>query len=630
VLNNVFKVLISIRAKLFFGFFAMAALIVLLGGYSYVSIGQAERVVQDTYDRPLMAINFARSSSQKLAQIKIKTQDIRVAVAMGKPYDIEGYQELREEAHSDLLIARERSIAPKAEQFFDEIDALRAEWATVTQGQVLIEDGPAMQRSKEIYEQISENLDIIVELQTNESFRQQEASINNMKKIETYALGAMLIALLMTVLISAWIAVTIIYPLKAAAIAARKIAAGNLDAEIPKGGADETGVLLKSMNVMQDNIRARMDAEKSLRTLAQVRLAESLENSKDAVLLTDADGKIILANGALRAMFPSLGQINLTDQFYLDLFQVDGVSRTERCRLFPDVNELEFADGRWARVNASNTAEGGRLIIWTAITQSKEREVHLREAKDRAEAADQAKSMFLAAMSHELRTPLNAVIGFSDIIKTQSLGHIDNEKYVEMAGLISQSGAHLLHIVSDVLAISDGRDTESLSSEVEPIDMADVAKFCAATVEKKAADKDLTCIYVPPPQPLMVKGDRVRLQQILLNVLSNSIKYNRPNGVVKVSFGTSTNGQVRLHVTDTGIGIAEADMARIFEPFVQVDNSATRQYEGVGLGLPIVKKWTEQHGGTLEVRSKLGQGTQVTISLPLLSGSQSLSVTQAA
>ncbi len=623
MLYNVFKVLISVRAKLFFGFYAMSMVIAFLGAYAFVSISNTGDVVKATYDRPLMAINFARSANQIFSEIEMKVLQTRLVPKSNREASYAEIYHLIDEFKSDVQVARQRSIAPNADKYFDGIENLTDRWTGLI---FKFEDEAiAVQESDELAQAIQEKLDIVVELQTNESFRAREASLDKISKVKRYSVMAGVFAFFLTILISSWVAVTIINPLKAAAAAARKISSGQLDVVIPSGGDDETGALLKTMSHMQDNIRERMSAEQNLRSVAQTRLAESLENSKDAILLADQDGRIIVTNNMVSELFPALKAIDLSGRIYTDFFEKYGLPKNDRCRYFHKDREIKFEDGRWARVNASDTKENGRLIIWTDITQAKERNERLLVAKEQAEAADKAKSLFLAAMSHELRTPLNAVIGFSDIIQSESLGKLGNPRYVEMAKLISQSGEHLLNIVKDVLSIANGEDGHDASEGKQAVNVTELLVKCLESTKADIEAQGMKLIYDPLPPSAFILGDPKGLKQIFANILSNSIKFNKENGIIKINVSFGRKNAVRIDIIDNGIGIPEADIDRIQDPFVQVDNGFTRQYDGAGLGLSVAKQLMTIHSGHLSIRSKVNKGTCVSLIFPTLTAAQTVS-----
>lgn len=608
MIGNIFKVLISVKAKLFFGFLSMSVIISLLGGYAYLSLRNASYVVEDTFDRPLFAVNYARSAAQIFTQLELEL------LRHGDNADEEVAEEISDLIilfKEDLEIAKERSISDRATSFFTEIENDMSLWERSR-----LDATTDPKTLEEIATRIEDNLDIIVELQNNQSYRNRESSLQKMARFETYSLAAITIALALTLALSIWIALTIIKPLKAAAMAARKISAGNFDVDIPKGGDDETGVLLKTMSVMQRSIRKNMGREQNLRTLAQNRLADSLRNSQDAILLTDKNGKIIVANPKIDEMFPLLKGHDLLEKKYSDYFTYAGVPLHACENIQNDDHGIKFDDGRWARVSASDTQEGGRLYIWSDTTEAKNYTENLLKAKEAAEAADKAKTTFLAVMSHELRTPLNGVIGFSDIISSDIKKNGGNDNHADMARLIAQSGKQLLNIVTDILTISDDKEWEDSHQKFEVVNMKDIVVASLQDIDAEAKSKKIRLIWDVSNIEYSVMGDAEKLKQMVFNLLSNAVKFNRDNGVVKIQIIPTLDQRLQLDVIDNGIGMNKEKVNEMMLPFTQMDAGHSRRYEGLGLGLSIVKKIVQAHKGEIRMRSDIETGTVATILLP--------------
>jgi signal transduction histidine kinase len=239
----------------------------------------------------------------------------------------------------------------------------------------------------------------------------------------------------------------------------------------------------------------------------------------------------------------------------------------------------------------------------------------LRRALDSAAASNRAKSQFLATMSHELRTPLNAVIGFAELIGIEIHGGLGDPRYRDYAMSIRDSGAHLLALINDVLDFAK-IDAGRLELIEEEIDIPELFAASLRMVEGAAADAGLVLRedigYATLPR---LRGDQRRIKQILLNLLSNAIKFTPAPGVVTIA--ARRHGQALvMTVSDTGIGIAPADLAKALEPFGQIDNRLARAYQGTGLGLPLSRQLMEVHGGSLELDSEVGHGTTVTLTLP--------------
>jgi len=238
---------------------------------------------------------------------------------------------------------------------------------------------------------------------------------------------------------------------------------------------------------------------------------------------------------------------------------------------------------------------------------------YVRE-KEQAEAASLAKSQFLANMSHELRTPLNAVIGFSDMLKQQVFGKL-GRKYLEYAEDINSSGRHLLSIVSALLDLSK-IEAGNHELRLARVSLASVVSFALCVMRERAEKKEIEIVVSLEEIPALWI-DELALRQVVINLISNSIKFTPPGGEIAVrAYRDGTSG-VRLEVSDTGIGIAPENLQRIFEPFWQAENAMSRTQEGAGLGLSICRRLIELHGGRLTAESRPGAGTTMSIWLPL-------------
>ncbi len=241
----------------------------------------------------------------------------------------------------------------------------------------------------------------------------------------------------------------------------------------------------------------------------------------------------------------------------------------------------------------------------------------LMRARDQAETADRTKSAFLATMSHELRTPLNAIIGFSEMLTQEVFGPLGSTRYKDYCQSICESGRHLLSVINDVLDISK-IEAGKLELHCEEVDLPELLEFCARLVRSKVLEGGVELEVVPTREALpVISADPVKLKQVVLNLLSNALKFTPQGGKVSLAASTGGDNGVTLRVSDTGIGMTEEELEVALQPFQQVDNSHTRKYEGTGLGLPLAKGLVEQHGGVLNIESQSGRGTCVSIWLPL-------------
>lgn len=238
----------------------------------------------------------------------------------------------------------------------------------------------------------------------------------------------------------------------------------------------------------------------------------------------------------------------------------------------------------------------------------------LTRAQEAAGETEIAKSRFLAAVSHELRTPLNAIIGFSDMLLHPQISGGLAPKHAEHVTLIRDAGNHLLSVVNAILDVSK-IESGSYQISVEPFELAPAVELCRAMLEPQAAEKHIELTTNVPSDLGEVSGDQRAVQQILLNLLSNAIKFTPEGGSVSVS-ASRVDGMVRVFVNDTGIGIAANDLNKLGRPFMQIQNDYTRQYQGTGLGLSLVKGLIALHGGSMSIESAPGLGTTVAVGLP--------------
>ncbi len=238
----------------------------------------------------------------------------------------------------------------------------------------------------------------------------------------------------------------------------------------------------------------------------------------------------------------------------------------------------------------------------------------LIKARDAAQAADRTKSAFLASMSHELRTPLNSIIGFTGLLLQGMAGPLNKEQNKQLL-MVKNSGQHLLSLINDVLDISK-IEAGQIDVANETFDIAESIQKVVQTVRLMAESKRLVLIANISPDISRINSDRRRVEQILMNLLSNAIKFTE-EGKVQVDAYTEKN-EIKIRVTDTGIGIKPENMERLFQPFSQLDTGIARQYEGTGLGLSICKRLAERLGGSITVESEWGKGSAFTLALPFL------------
>jgi signal transduction histidine kinase len=273
----------------------------------------------------------------------------------------------------------------------------------------------------------------------------------------------------------------------------------------------------------------------------------------------------------------------------------------------------------WVSENARLVRDGaGRPLFYEGtvrdITELKQAGEELDIARKEAEAANSAKTHLLANVSHELRTPLNAILGFSEILAGEMLGPL-GERYRDYAKDIHDSGLHLLSIIDDLLDLSK-IEAGRLNLSEDIVDVVELFDTVSRFVRERASSAGLTMSIDLPARMPAVKADRRAMRQVLLNLLSNSVKFTPAGGHIALEAIREPCGGVGFRVRDNGIGIAAGDIDRAMEPFGLINSSLSRRYTGTGLGLPITRALVELHRGRFELTSEPGVGTTATVYLP--------------
>jgi PAS domain S-box-containing protein len=372
---------------------------------------------------------------------------------------------------------------------------------------------------------------------------------------------------------------------------------------------------------------ARLDAMRRERR-AEQRLIEAIESSSEGVVVYDDQERFVVANSRYLEFYPDIADVHRPGVKYEEILRAS-VERGQSCQVPVGIDKEAFiqdrlasfrnpgepiirhmAGDRWMQFSERRTPSGGLISVQTDITALKLRESELIDSKDAAEAANRAKSVFLANISHELRTPLHTVLGLAEIMRDNPDEAASPETHRKYANLIHESGSHLLSLINDVLDMSK-IEAGRYELEEERLSLPSVVEPCVALVAQNARDGEVEIVNRLDGAVPAIRADARSVKQVVLNLLSNAVKFSRPGGSVVVSAGRDASGGVTLSVSDTGIGIAAENLAHIAEPFWQVDGTHTRRYGGTGLGLAISKRLMERHGGTIRVQSTKDVGTTV-------------------
>jgi len=378
------------------------------------------------------------------------------------------------------------------------------------------------------------------------------------------------------------------------------------------------------------DLEGRTDAATKAWHRAEARFGTLLEFAPDPTLILDRQGRIRAAGKGLENVFgfarqEVLGQpVTVLSTEFADAMPGAMLERLADAAPGSAVQSCRFALTARRKSGAPfpvegvvfHLEEGGALLglMLRDVTERRETEQALRMAKETAELADRSKSEFLANMSHELRTPLNAIIGFSDIIEAQAFGPND-PRYKDYARDIGASGRHLLDILKDILDFAriETRDVTLRESDCA---IPDIIESCLRILGLRAREAEIDLSVGLPADPPLLHADEVKIKQVLLNLISNAIKFTPRGGHVRVTAAAAPEGGIAISVADTGIGIRAEDIPLVFSPFGQVASAFSRGHDGIGLGLPLSRRLAELHGGRIEIESQPGKGTIVTLWLP--------------
>jgi signal transduction histidine kinase len=603
----------TVGAKIFGSFLVMAFVVVALGAYGHLLLDQARQIVNQMYDQPLQAINYGREASVFFLQMDRDVAHRRNETGEDAAALDHQIADLGAQFTGDLDVAEAKAMAENERQMITKIRAGFAEW-----DQIRKNNGDPT-RLDAVAAGIIEDFFLLGEFTAGNADRERHKAVAAVGEFQVRGIWIVAAGLLLAVVTLVLLRRSIVRPLATAAQVANRIAGGELETPIPMARDYETGALLRSMTVMQRNIREMMAREQAEAASAQRRLVDAIESLREGMLLVDADGRVVIANREMAALFPGLGG-SLQENTDISVV-IEPIRDQLRGHEFgnPSIEqggEFQLADGRWLRVSRSPTSDGGYFLFLTDITDLITREQRYRDAQKLAEAASEAKSRFLAGMSHELRTPLNAIIGFSEIMAGEYYGPLGSPNYREYAGDILGSGRQLLAVVNDVLELAQTQ-SGTLTLALEEIDLGEILSDGLGPIRDACAKAGLGFSYKRSEAALPVRADARKLNRAFRNILSNAAKFTKSGGRVTLIAEAAGPGEARVQIIDTGIGMTPEEIEKALAPFGQVDDRLSRQYEGAGLGLPLARALIEHQGGTLLVDSEPGKGTSITVTFPL-------------
>ncbi len=394
---------------------------------------------------------------------------------------------------------------------------------------------------------------------------------------------------------------------------------------------DEGGLV-----VVTTDVTAARQREGELREIGQdlrdnnLLLDAALANMSQGLAMFDLDHCLIICNARYLALYDLPAELGRPGtplrRIMAESARLQSLSEERTTRLIDE--RLTIAGRkepcRWREVMASGQvieifhqplASGGSIATYEDVTESYEAETELRAAKEEAEVASRAKSDFLAGVSHELRTPLNAIIGFSEVMQTEMFGPLGDRHYQEYAEDIHESGHHLLSLINDILDLSK-IEAGKFELHEEALSVPDTVHAALRLVRQRAEKGGVVISRAVAPRLPRLFADGRALKQVLLNLLTNALKFTPEGGKVTIGAELDPDGGLVFSVADSGVGMTPEDLERALTPFGQADSDIAREQEGTGLGLPLTKHLVEMHGGSLTIESAPGEGTKVSVAFP--------------
>ena len=421
---------------------------------------------------------------------------------------------------------------------------------------------------------------------------------------------------------------SILQPLKRLVASIEAISAGDLSAPLPPATRDEIGRMTRTLALFRDSLHERTRLEQETEHQRRT-IADAIECISEGFILYDNEKRMVLCNTRYRQQHrgiedqlrPGVARERLIRAMVeRDLIDTTPLSVQDwiATRLDGSTQErlLYRVEDRWLQLSERATHDGGRVAIFTDITDLKRRQAELEEAREEAERATRTKSEFLANMSHELRTPLNAIIGYSQFLQEDAAATGQDAMGEDLAK-IESAGNHLLGLINDILDLSK-IEAGQTQAYLESVDVPDLVGAVCEMVRKVVTDNCDTLHVRCDPGLEEVMTDYTKLKQCLLNLLSNAAKFTR-NGEITLDVslrGDAPVQEIRFAVSDTGIGMTEAQLGQLFQPFTQADGSVTREYGGTGLGLAITRSFARLLGGDVSVTSEPRRGSCFVLSLP--------------
>src|SRR5581483_9356522 len=474
---------------------------------------------------------------------------------------------------------------------------------------------------------VDELLNSLINELRGELTAERDQIVNDVTAATNGTLIADLLIVALGVILTFFILRSIAIPLHRLVGAIDGLSAGDLSVPIPSAGPDEIGAMARTLALFRDSLKERdrfaAETERQRKTIAA-----AIATISEGFVLYDTDDRIVLFNEQFRAIYPGLADIIkqgttfgevLEAVISRSLVDLDGQSPQEwiaerKARREHSGGFAEYRyGGRYVRISERRIQGGGTVAVYTDITELRRHNLELEQARELSEVANRAKSQFLANMSHELRTPLNAIIGYSEILQ-EDAAESSQEQLVPDLKKIEGAGRHLLGLINDILDLSKV-EAGKMDVFIEEVEISSLLGEVGAIIRPLVA-KNGNRLEVHVADDIgSIRTDRTKSKQCLLNVLSNGSKFTQ-NGKLTLAVGRADRAKIQIAISDTGIGMSEEQLGRLFQAFSQADASTTKKFGGTGLGLAITKHFCRLLGGDISVKSRVEEGSTFTIVIP--------------
>jgi adenylate cyclase len=620
----------SIRTRLLF--LSGALLVMIAGATYYLTTKLAENSRAVTRNAELAElIDIVQDVPNIFGQYRYWTTDLAVSLLRQSEVNANDTRDRLLQRLDDLALRRPDVTAALKEQIGEFENAAMKAVEQYTDDQRVV-GNTFLAQARQHSVAINNRLSALVDDLNHEVARARDQVVADVTQATQIAHVIVAVAILLGIATTLVILRSILVPLRQVISAMDGITAGDLNTPIPPASRDEIGVMAKTLRLFRESIveRTRL-AEEGERQRRMIETA--IRTISDGFVLYDPDDRIVMCNSKYRELYPGIADLIVPGIAFhailraaVDRKLVDLGGRTpdewmaERMRRHADPggsSEYRYSSTKiWVRISERRTPDGSTVSVYTDITELKQRQTDLERAMEQADAANRAKSSFLANMSHELRTPLNAIIGLTEMMVTNA-ARFETQKATEPLARVHRAGKHLLDLINQVLDLSK-IEAGKLDLNLETVKIPPLIDEVIGTARGLAEQNKNRLIVECPHDITPLFTDPLRLRQILLNLLSNACKFTKGGEVSLRVTPVSIEGRkwVDFAVADTGIGMTPEQLNKLFEEFVQADQTTSRKYGGTGLGLAITRKLCRMMGGDALVTSEIGKGSTFVARLP--------------